>query len=1047
MDEKRKKLEKPSINSNAHTSSDTRKKQVPEAKNEVIRPKRAAVPVEEPSKCYLLRELSAERSSIEKGMLDVDRLILKLLTSGTLDFITLNNITRYPVRNDRTRAVLDHFLQINNNGILRQFVSHMRDPVILNAEALNWAEYMQGCSDSCCMFFIKKYADVFKYVLEEYGMERFAEYFVKSGMLKESESNDLCKYDYKEGAERFMHILFTKKTILCVADMWFTLVEHQHDLPYLGPYINSFLKAFDEQTGPFCPQFDPELPVKPLLIKKCYVNVYRLLHLMHVEGTEAVRSIFDAHISPEELEEEITKNKVLIKNRLEGTDFSNVRKKWMNIIYSTEKSKTLHFTLPLFQFLAVFMKKFPRPKKGWTGRLARSDTSPGAYLRRICEMRDHLLKDIFHTDLSYEKFDKMWNEAAEILVHLGVNDRRLQELRLQPVNVVFIDRRYMEQYFNKPLSQLLEELIARHHSGISSICACSLAVDLCADFAFGKIFNAHKGQQTKRLSEKVVDAKEELKGKETSDDEFTKTVPATGDTKSKKRRKKSRGKKGKKTESATQKHSHEAEILKELKSSLTQNNENPEELAQEPESTGCALDSLTTTPDLKDNQRVPAPLLVSAISPVESCDSNNRSEDEPENEEISQIKILDGMIDACVNTDDVDFKETFKKVEEERNRLMHTIEDLRDSCKQIENQSHLEIKAWKQRIQEKEKQCEGLQQEIVSIRHQLQEESCRLLQEQKNHQIQLMKVKEQIRVKRSQFERYEQSMNDKNEEIVRLRKELQNEQEQWCHEKLQLEEEFTIAQQNEMESIRKAISQESLLLEMRRDFLLRNLEDALLETEHQLSMLGDKIRRQIADPSQIQAAINKWEAVAADLRSKIEYTKTNFNKHIYLIKNGAKLRNLPALSNPEPPTQLALRVLKSGKKTSSQYLPGFQHSLQMHATATTTTANATSSLLQGYRTRSELSSFVDQGQIEQELWLGIENQKASKQFVKQESIEEDPCVICHEELVPPKDCYELDCKHIFHKKCIDYWLKEQSTCPICRILVLKPEDYPQLSKK
>ncbi|XP_078416173.1 E3 ubiquitin-protein ligase DZIP3-like isoform X1 [Cetorhinus maximus] len=1046
MDEKRKKLEKPSqINSNAQSCSDTRAEQVPEAKSEAFHPKRATVPVEAPNKCYLLRELSAERRSIEKGMLDVDRLILKLLTSGTLDFISLNNITRYPVRNDRTLALLDHFLQINNNGILRQFVSHMRDPVILNVEALNWAEYMQGCSDSCCMFFIKKYADVFKYVLEEYGVERFAEHFVKSGMLKESESNDLCKYNYKEGAERFMHILFTKKTILCVADMWFTLVEHQHDLPYLGPYINSFLKAFDEQTGPFCPQFDPELPVKPLLIKKCYVNVYRLLHLIHVEGTEAVRSIFDAHISSEELEEEVTKNKVLIKNRLEGTDFSSVRKKWMNIIYSTEKSKTLHFTLPLFQFLAVFMKKFPRPKKGWTGRLARSDTSPGAYLRRICEMRDHLLKDIFHTDLTYEKFDRIWNEAAEILVHLGVNDKRLQELRLQPMNVVFLDRRYMEKYFNKPLSQLLEELIARHHSGISSICACSLAVDHCA------------GQQTKRLGVKVVDAPEEQKEKETSEDEFAKIVPATGDSKSKKRRKRSRGKKGKKTEAAAQTLPQEAEILKEPISSLTQSNEIPkeqnQELTQETEATGSGLKPaqgiLTTTPDLKDNQRMPAPFLVSAPSPAESCDSNNRSENEPENEETSQIKILDGMVDACVNTDDVDFKETFKKIEEERNGLISTIEDLHDSCKQIENESHLEIKAWKQRIKEKEKQCEGLQQEIVTNQHQLQEESCKLFQEQKNHQIQLLKVKEQIRVKRSQFERYEKSVNDKNEEIVKLKKELQNEQEQWRHEKLQLEEELATAQQNETESMRKAISQESLLLEMRRDFLLRNLEDALLETEHQMRMLGEKMTGQIADPSQIQAAINKWEAVAADLRSKIEYTKANFNKHIYLINNGAKLSYLPALSNPEPPTPLALRVLKSGRKTSSRYLPGSQHSLQTHAATTTaaTTATATSSLLQEYRNRSELSSFVDQGQIEQELWIGIENQKASKQFVQQQSIEEDPCVICHEELVPPKDCYELECKHVFHKKCIDYWLKEQSTCPICRILVLKPEDYPQLSKK
>ncbi|XP_067849173.1 E3 ubiquitin-protein ligase DZIP3-like isoform X2 [Heptranchias perlo] len=975
MDEKRKKMEKPSVNSN-QSSGDARGKPVSDTNSGAFCPKRAALSVEEPKKCYLLRELTAERLSIEKGMLDVDRLILKLLTSGTLDFISLNNITRYPVKNDRTRTLLDHFLKINNNGILRQFVSHMRDPVILNEGALHWAEYMQGCSDSCCMFFIKKYADIFKYVLEEYGVESFAEYFLKSGMLKDSESKDLCKYNYKEGAERFMHILFTKKTILCVADMWFTLVEHQHELPYLGPYINSFLEAFDEQIGPFCPQFDPHLPVKPLLIKKCYVNLYRLHHLIHVEGTEAVRRIFDTHISPEELEEEITKNKVLIKNRLEGIDFSNLRKKWMNIIYSTEKSKTLHFTLPLFQFLAVFMKKFPRPRKGWTGRLARSDTSPGAYLRRICEMRDHLLKDIFHTDLSYEKFDRLWNEAAEILGQLGVNDKRLQELRLQPMSVVFIDRRYMEKYFNKPLSQLLEELIVKHHSGISSICACSLAKDLCA------------GQQTKRLGTKVVDAKEDQKEKETSEDEFAKHVSATGDSKSKKRRKKSRGKKGKKTEAAAQTLPREAETLKELKSSLTQNSEMPEEqnqeITQEPEATGTGLksvqDSLTTAPDLEDNQRMPAAILVSP-SPAESCDSKDRSEDEPENEETSQMKILDGMVDACVNTDDVDFKETFKRMEAERNGLIHTIEDLRDSCKQIENESHLEIKAWKQRIQEKEKQCQGLQQEIVSIHHQLQEESCKLIQEQKN-QIQFMKVKEQVGVKKSQLERSVKSINDQNEEIEMLKKKLQNEQ-------------------------------------------------------------------QIADPSQIQAAMNKWEAVAAGLRSKIEYTKKEFSNHIYLIKNGTKLSNLPVLRNPEPPYPLALHVLKSGRKASSQYLPGSQHSLQMHAATTTaaTTATATSSLLQGYRNRSELSSFVDQDQIEQELWIDVENQKVSKQFVQQQSIEEDPCVICHDELVPPKDCYELECKHIFHKKCIDDWLKEQSTCPICRILVLKPEDYPQLSKK
>ncbi|XP_069744724.1 E3 ubiquitin-protein ligase DZIP3-like isoform X2 [Narcine bancroftii] len=990
MDEKQK-LEESSINSSAQSSCDARINQASNASSETYHPRRDVLLVEEPKKCYLLRELTAERATIEKEMLDVDRLILKLFTSGVLDFISLNKITRNPVRNDRTRALLDHFLQINNNGILRQFISHMRDSVVLNTEALNWAEYMQGCSDSCCMFFIKKYADVFNYILEEYGVKTFAEYFVKSGMLTGSESKDLWKCNYKEGAERFMHILFTKKTILCVADMWFTLVEHQHDIPYLGPYINSFLKAFDEQTGPFCPQFDPQLPIKPLLVKRCYVNLYRLFHLIHVEGTDAVRRIFDAHVSAEELEEEITKNKVLIKNRLDGPDFSSFKKKWINIIYSKDKSKTVHFTLPLFHFLAVFVKKFPRPKKGWTGRLARSDTSPGAYLRRICEMRDHLLKDILYRDLAYEKFDRMWNESSEILGQLGVDEKRLQELRMQPMSIVFIERKYMEKYFNKPLSELLEELIIKKHRGIDSICACSLAKDL------------RPGQ---KLEAKVDNSKEELKGKDTSEDEFAIPAAAIGDSRSKKRRKKSRGKKGKKPEAGPQTLPHDADVLQELNSAPTQKSEIPKDLSQE---------------ILEKSE---------ATVIADSFDSKDRSEDESDNE-TSQTR------------------ETFSRIEAERTELIQYIEDLHDSCKQIENESFLEIKAWKQKIKEKEKENMGLQQEIVGIRHQLQEESDRMVQEQKNHQTQLLKVKELIRVKSHQRERYIKSINDKNEKLLKLKRELQHEQEQWCHKKLQLEEEMKNAKQTETENIKKAMSQECLFLEMRRDFLLSNLEAALLEAEHQLHFHMAKTKRMIVDLSHIQA-VNKWKASATDLRSKIDYTKENFNNHIQLIKNGAKLSSLPELINPEPPYPLSLLLLKSGRKPSSQGLPQLQHSFQLLSTTTTAATILTppSGQLHRKSNRSELSN-CDPGRTEQDLWLGVEFQKASKQLVQQqeENTEEDPCVICHEELVPPEGCYELECKHIFHKKCINYWLKEQSTCPICRILVLKPEDYPQLPKK
>uniref|UniRef100_A0A3B4YY58 RING-type E3 ubiquitin transferase n=1 Tax=Stegastes partitus TaxID=144197 RepID=A0A3B4YY58_9TELE len=56
---------------------------------------------------------------------------------------------------------------------------------------------------------------------------------------------------------------------------------------------------------------------------------------------------------------------------------------------------------------------------------------------------------------------------------------------------------------------------------------------------------------------------------------------------------------------------------------------------------------------------------------------------------------------------------------------------------------------------------------------------------------------------------------------------------------------------------------------------------------------------------------------------------------------------------------------------------------------------------------------------------------------------EDPCVICHEDMIPEETCV-LECRHSFHKECIKSWLKGQSTCPTCRNHSLLPEDFPVL---
>lgn len=52
------------------------------------------------------------------------------------------------------------------------------------------------------------------------------------------------------------------------------------------------------------------------------------------------------------------------------------------------------------------------------------------------------------------------------------------------------------------------------------------------------------------------------------------------------------------------------------------------------------------------------------------------------------------------------------------------------------------------------------------------------------------------------------------------------------------------------------------------------------------------------------------------------------------------------------------------------------------------------------------------------------------------------CVICLENFVDGESCRVFPvCNHIFHSVCIDLWLKDHLTCPVCRISCVNIENY------
>jgi hypothetical protein len=48
------------------------------------------------------------------------------------------------------------------------------------------------------------------------------------------------------------------------------------------------------------------------------------------------------------------------------------------------------------------------------------------------------------------------------------------------------------------------------------------------------------------------------------------------------------------------------------------------------------------------------------------------------------------------------------------------------------------------------------------------------------------------------------------------------------------------------------------------------------------------------------------------------------------------------------------------------------------------------------------------------------------------------CSICLEELVfSENNLIKLDCNHYFHEKCIEKWITDKNSCPLCRFKVFK----------
>ncbi|XP_041066998.1 E3 ubiquitin-protein ligase DZIP3-like isoform X8 [Carcharodon carcharias] len=421
----------------------------------------------------------------------------------------------------------------------------------------------------------------------------------------------------------------------------------------------------------------------------------------------------------------------------------------------------------------------------------------------------------------------------------------------------------------------------------------------------------------------------------------------------------------------------------------------------------------------------------------------------------------------------------------------------------------------------------NLEQLIIKLKEEQQQRTRtenRYLRFQEHYQLEISRLNQQIQ--------------SKDEEIKKITAQFVSERSLWNKDKAKLEDVTAKNIAKLVEATKRAVAAEVLFLECRRDHGLFQLQQAEQDCSAQLRTAEDNLTRN-SESAHVRATVDGWQAIVADIRNKIDFTKNQFDEQISLLKSGTKLSVLPKIKIPPPPPhpdavmkhfleqhlQAKANNMLTGfgqlKSTNGRSInitgpadastavheqfrgsvPVSEQTTSQQSSRGAAGAMATAVGIRGKNsferimeklstsypqfTRSSLTDFLKEvrlsnggslsglsyDEIVNKVARLVESKlsessnsgqkKSSPQSVwhlsRQQGLkswegarglteEQDPCVICHEELTI-ESMLVLPCAHKFHTQCIGPWLNEQRTCPTCRLHVVLPQEFPGLPSR
>ncbi|XP_053060037.1 RING finger protein 214 isoform X3 [Acinonyx jubatus] len=228
--------------------------------------------------------------------------------------------------------------------------------------------------------------------------------------------------------------------------------------------------------------------------------------------------------------------------------------------------------------------------------------------------------------------------------------------------------------------------------------------------------------------------------------------------------------------------------------------------------------------------------------------------------------------DSEVNTDQ-DIEKNLDKMMTERTLLKERYQEVLDKQRQVENQLQVQLKQLQQRREEEMKNHQEILKAIQDVT------------------IKREETKKKIEKEKKEFLQKEQDLKAEIEKLCE-----KGRREVWEMELDRLKNQDGEINRNIMEETERAWKAEILSLESRKELLVLKLEEAEKEAELHLTYLK-------STPPTLETVRSKqeWETRLNGVRMMKKNVRDQFNSHIQLVRNGAKLSSLPQIPTPTLP--------------------------------------------------------------------------------------------------------------------------------------------------